>query len=411
MPLFQYQGVNTQGKMVTGVMLAPDESSLEHKLELVGCWLVNAEPAKADATPEAQRAGRPRWMDGWGKIPRRDMIEFCTLIGFQTKVGIPLIQALEVASQDCDNPRFQRILDGVRHDMEAGALFHEALAKYPGVFSPQLVSVVKAGELSSKLPDTFADLRSYLEWVEQVIGDVRQASIYPAVVLTVISAFVLLLFSYVIPKFVMLLESTKAPLPLITQVVFGVSDFAKATWWMWLILLLLLTVGTKVLRHFSKGFGVWFDGLKLKLPVFGELNLMLSISRFTHNLALLYKSGIPIVPALHLCEKLVGNAVVEKAVADVAEKVAAGQVISAAMRQQPVFPSMLLRMVIMGENTGNLDLGLENISAYYTDIIPRRIKKIFSLLEPSLILFLVVLVGAIALSIFLPILSLMNAIK
>jgi type IV pilus assembly protein PilC len=413
MPLFRYRGVDNTGRSVSGLMTAHDEPNLEEKLRAAGSWLLEAEPEKPQASAESKAAAAPRlkWLNWWGKAKRRDLIEFCTLMAFQTKAGIPLLQGLEVCSQDCEHPSFRRVLVGLQRHLESGLLFYQALEQYPRTFSSQFLSMVKAGELSSKLPETFEDLRDYMEWLEQIVADIRQASLYPTIVFSVVAGFVLFLFTYIIPKFVILLESTHVALPMITQVIFGVSDFAKKTWWAWAFILLFLTVGTSILKKASKTFAVWFDGMKLKLPIFGELNMMLSISRFTHNLAILYRAGLPIMQAMKLCQGLVGNAVVEKAVAEVEESIGAGETISEAIRRQTVFPSILLRMVVTGETTGNLDAALDNVSDYYNQIIPRRIKKLFSVLEPAMMLFLIFLVGAVALSIFLPILSLMGAVK
>ena len=150
---------------------------------------------------------------------------------------------------------------------------------------------------------------------------------------------------------------------------------------------------------------------ELKLPVFGELNWMLAISRFTHNLAILYRAGIPILQSLSLCQGLIGNRVVEKAVLSVEEAVKAGSTISEALRRHPIFPPLLLRMVVMGETTGNLDNALEKVSEYYSEVIPRRIKKVLTMFEPALTVFMIVVVALVALSIYLPILSLMGSIK
>jgi type IV pilus assembly protein PilC len=154
------------------------------------------------------------------------------------------------------------------------------------------------------------------------------------------------------------------------------------------------------------------DHLKLRVPVFGSLNHMLALSRFAHNLAILYRSGVPILQALEFCKRgLIGNAVVERAVAAVGDAVNTGSTISEAMHRQPIFSAMLLRMVNMGETTGNLDQALDNVANYYNDVIPRRIKKIFSIMEPMLMLVLIGIVGCVALAIYLPIISLMGAIR
>src|SRR5262249_48538574 len=161
--------------------------------------------------------------------------------------------------------------------------------------------------------ETFEDLGAYLEWVEQIIADVRQASLYPAIVSVVIFAFVLFLFSFIIPKFAMLLSGLKIPLPLITQIIFGAGDFFKATWWAWLSALLVVVVGIPLGQKHSPPFALALDKIKLNLPIFGGLNLMLAVSRFTHNFAILYRSGIPILQSLQLCQGLIGSPTVEKA--------------------------------------------------------------------------------------------------
>src|SRR5881397_3421460 len=148
------------------------------------------------------------------------MNDLCTLMSYQVRVGIPLVKSLEVAAQDCKDPSFKKVLAGLQSQLESGRTFYEALANYPAVFSPHFCSVIRAGELSSKLPETFQDLKEYLEWVEQVIADVRQATIYPTIVISVIAAFVMFLFSFIIPKFADLLDKLKVKQPLLTQIVF-----------------------------------------------------------------------------------------------------------------------------------------------------------------------------------------------
>jgi type II secretory pathway component PulF len=411
MPVFHYSAVDQNGQVLNGVMAAEDEPNLEERLKALGCWLVDASLQKTVSQPSRRaaegRAGKS-WFTG---VKRRDLIEFCTLMGFQTKSGVPVVQALDVSSQDCENVKFRKVIQGLKHHVESGLQLNEAMSKYPRVFPSQLITLIKTGEMSSKLPETFTDLRDYLEWVDRLIGDVRQACIYPLVVLSVIFLFVLMLFTYVIPKFVTLMEVAKVDLPLLTKIVFGASDFAQQTWWLWLGLFLFFTVGLKLARRFSRTFAKGVDSLKLNLPVFGELNHMIAISRFSHNVALMYHSGVPILQSMGLCQGLVGNAVVEDAVEGSCERIAAGEQISDAIRKYPVFPPLLVRMVKMGETSGNLDVALENVSEYYNDVIPRKIKKIFSIMEPALMLFLIGLVGAIALAIFLPIIELMGAIK
>lgn len=411
MPVYRYQAVDKSGRKLRGIMPAHDEPALEQKLTKLGLWLVEAVQEKAGAADAAQKH-ELRFVNLRGKKRRRELIDFCTLMSFQARVGIPLVRALDVAAQDCHDPNFRTVLTGLQAQLESGLQFHEALARYPGVFTPHFISVVRAGELSSKLPETFSDLKKYLEWVDEIIGEVRQATMYPAIVMAVVACFVFFLFSFIIPKFADLLYKLHVKLPLITQIVLTIGDATKSTWWAWLPLLVGLIIGVPLARKFSTRFALWFDQIKLSLPVFGELNQMLALSKFAHNLAILYRSGIPILEALRMCESgLIGNKVVEQAVADVGRDIKTGSTISEALHRHKCFSAMFLRMVAMGETTGHLDQALDNVTEYYNEVIPYRIKALFSVAEPALMLFLIFTVGSVALAIYLPIISMMGGIR
>ena len=412
MPVFRYQAIDKRGRSLGGVMPALDESNLELRLKRLGLWLTESAIEKLEPAGAAAPKSEVRWLRLRRKPKRRELIDFCTLMTFQVRAGIPLAKALEVACQDCQDAAFQKVLSGLQGHLESGLRFHEALKRYPNVFSTHFVSVVRAGELSSKLPETLDDLKDYLEWVERVMADVRQATLYPSIVITVVAAFVLFLFSTIIPKFAALLDKLNVQQPLLTRIVLTASTVVMATWWIWLPLLVFFAVGVPILRRQSLRFARAIDRLKLRLPIFGDLNLMLALSRFTHNLAILYGSGIPILEALGMCHHgLIGNAFVEQAVAQVRDDIRTGSTISEAMHRQPVFSALLLRMVTMGETTGKLDEALQNVAGYYNEVIPRRIKSVFTILEPALMLFMIFLVGCIALAIYLPILSLMGSIR
>ena len=412
MPLFHYEAVDRKGRTLKGEMPALSESNLEQKLMGLGLWLTESSIARApDKNPAASTAPGLFFTRLRGRRLRRELIDFCTVMSYQVKVGIPLVKALEVSRQDCRHPDFGNILGNIQGQLESGLRLHEAMARYPTIFSTHFISVVRSGELSSKLPEGLADLKDYLEWLDELLAEVRQATLYPAIVMTVIFGFVLFLFGFIIPKFAELLDKLHVQQPLLTQAVFATGDVVKSSWWIWLPLLILAVVGVPVGRRFSSRFTLFADAVKLKLPIFGPLNRMLALSRFAHNLSILYRAGLPILQALELCKRgLIGNAVVEKAVAEVEEQVKTGSTISEAMHQQPVFSAMLVRMVATGEVTGNLDEALETVSDYYNQIIPRRIKAIFSILEPLLMLLLIAVVGTVALAIYLPIISLMGNI-
>ncbi len=412
MPVFNYEAVDRRGRTLTGVMPASDEANLELKLRNAGLWLTQADLQRLrQPIPIVPTRDLTRFKLR-GARGRRELIDFCTLMSFQLAAGITLVRALDVACQDCKSPGFKEVLYDLQRQIESGMHFHEAMAKYPGVFTTHFVSVVKAGESTSNLPEGFKDLKDYLEWVERMMADVRQATLYPAIVLTVMGVFMIFMFTFIIPKFASLLSKLHVAQPWLTRFVFAVGNTAEATWLLWLPELLILVLVVLFGPRFSKRIALAVDTAKLRVPLFGELNRMLALSRFSHNLSILYRSGLPILQSLSLCRHgLIGNAVVERAIGVVEEDVKTGSTISEAMHRHPIFTALLLRMVAMGESSGTLDHALDNVSTYYNEVIPRRIKNLFSVLEPTLMLVLIVLVGCVALAIYLPILSLMSALR
>src|SRR5438552_18943375 len=213
MAVFQYRGLDKSGRAIAGTMAAEDAINLEEKLRASGYWLLDAQ-AK-EGTQTSRKAGGGAGAIAWGTgVKRRDLIEFCTMMSFQCRAGVPLVQGLKGVAADCVNLRFRQIIKGLANHLEAGLLLNEAMAQYPQVFPRQMTSVLRAGELGADMPGAFSSVRDYLEWLEEMMRDVRQASIYPMIVFVVVCAFVLLLFSFVIPKFVTLLGAANVPLPL-----------------------------------------------------------------------------------------------------------------------------------------------------------------------------------------------------
>lgn len=405
MKTFAYVGMDARGRSQTGRMHALDEVSLEEMLRTNGVWLVEAKAEVVNVAQERSQAAR------YGAVSRRDLINFCTLMGFLTKVGVPLVQALEIAAQDCDRVAFATVLKEVRRAIESGLPLADAMQKFPRYFENGMTSLIRAGEQSGALPESFAELKRYLEWQDQIASDVKQATIYPAIVLITTAIFVLVLFTFVVPRFVSLLKVAKVALPLPTKIVFGVSDFTKATWWLWMIVLILGPLAIQLGRKHSRQFAILWDRIWMRVPLLGSMTHMLWIARFAQNLAVLYRNGVPLVTGLRLCEGLIGSPLMGTVVVDVARRIEEGETFSDALRHHRIIPNLLLRMSVIGEKTGQLDHALENVSGYYNLIVPQRIKRMFGLMEPALILFLVTVVGFVALAVFMPILSLMQGIK
>ncbi len=411
MRTYNYTGIDQHGHSVTGALAAADAESLEQRLRALDIWLVEAQTAAPLLkTPSEQRRSHRSIRLGAG-TRRRQLISFCTMMDFLTKVGVPMVQALEITAQDCEHAGFRAVLDTLRSEVEGGKRLHEALETFPKLFGGHFISLIRVGEASGSLPESMAELKRHLEWQDQISADVRQATLYPLIVSLLVGAFVLLLFTFVVPRFAQLLVVAKVPLPAPTRLVFGISDLLKSTFWAWLPFLLVTPVGVGLARRWSPRFARGFDHLKFNLPVFGPLNHMLAMSQIAQSLGLLYRSGVTILNSLKLCEGLVSSPLVSAALRDIHDRIENGATFSEAMRRHAIFPPLFIRMVVLGERTGNLDRALENVATYYNLTVPRRIKKLFGVLEPSLILILVGIVGFVALAVLMPIMSLMQGIR
>ena len=398
---YQYQAVDRQGKKTIGHMMAEDLIRLQTQLKENGYWLIQAKE-----TQKRQAAS-----DGNQKIKTQTIMEFVTHMHSLLEAGVPILSALSGLARESPNPQFGQILDTVWRTVETGVPLHAAMSKFPKVFSQLLINLVQAGEESGTLPETFGELQRYLEWVERIKGEIRQALIYPATILLAVLALFILLFTFVIPRFEPILNSLNVPLPIVTVMVLSFSGFMEHTWWIWVLFAVAIPLGVWFLKRTVPSFAYQWDSWILRIPVFGQLRSMLSLARFTHNFGVLYRSGIPVLQALSLCQNLVANQVLAKALGEVEQAVSEGATISNALRQHPVFPSILIQMVSVGEATGRLDKTLIHIASYYNQEIPRRVKKVFGIMEPMVTVGLIGMVGLVALSIFLPLMSLMGGMR
>jgi len=399
---FSYRAVDVQGQSVEGITSATDMQALQSQLEGNGLWLVEAkETAAGSGSPKKERFTR---------VKRQLLIVFAIHMNSLLSAGVQVSPAIQGFAEQATDPEFKKVVQAIWKRIETGVPLHEALKEHPSYFPEEMAHLIQAGEESGTLADTFGELRRYLEWVDRMISDVRQATIYPSLVLGGLSLFMILLFTFVIPRFSTVLIALKVPLPLPTILIMNASDILASTWMYWGGLLLLIPLLLLIGRG-SPQLGYKIDEIKLKLPIVGEMIQMLAISRFAQNFGVLFRSGVPILRCLKLCQTLVGNRVVEKALVDTEKGVSEGVPLSKCLAKYSVFPSMVLQMVSVGESSGRLGQTLSNVSEYYNEEIPRRMKRIFGTIEPLVTVGLILLLGFVAVSIFLPMMSLIGGIR
>ncbi|MCC6708780.1 MAG: type II secretion system F family protein [Gammaproteobacteria bacterium] len=395
---YAYRAIDRDGNGVAGTLAAVDEQSLAEKLQTIGYWLVEAKTCKPDEVREVSR------------VKRADLAELFSNLAVLLDAGLSIVSALRTLEVESEEDGLKRVLTDVRLNVETGTSLGEALARHPKIFDEQIRNTIAAGEYGGNLGESLREIARYLEWLGRLVADVKQASTYPIVVLCVLMAFMMLLFGFVVPKFAAILTELGLELPLVTKIVIGIGGFAQHYGLFTLAGVGLAVAGFKVAVRRVAPLAFALDRLKLRLPVFGKLNQMICLSRLTHQLGLLLKSGVPITDALGLCQHSLGNRVYGELVGAALNVVLQGGVLSTAFREQADIPGMLVRMIAVGEETGRMEHALSHVSHHLDEDIPRRIKKLFGIIEPLVMLTLISLVGTVAMAIFLPLMSMIGGL-
>lgn len=401
MSVFHYRAYDAAGKAVAGALEADSVSSLEGRLKAAGIWLLEAREGTAIATDEDAGSRKIR-------IKRSELIAFFVQMALLLKAGVTLPAALQRLAEDNEGTRLGVMLQGLREQVAIGVPLNEAMARFPRVFSRQITAMIKAGETSGRVPEVFESLSGYYEWLDQLTSDIRQALIYPMMVMSASLMLVLLLFTFVVPRFVSLLTELHLKIPLLTQIVMTISGGLIQCWPILLGAIFVAPIAWKAAMR-SPAFACGFDRAVMRVPIFGPLIAMFSLSRFTNNLAMLYRAGIPLVRGIEICRQLVGNRAIEAAVEHARMGVLEGTPLHRCMAQHDVFPKTMITMIATGETSGSLDVALQSVSDYYNKIIPRRIKVVFAIFDPVMMISLIAIVGVVALSVILPILQLWDA--
>lgn len=398
MPYFQYKARDGKGKEVKGVVIAENESALSSTLERMNLYLIRAKEVKKE-----KENLRPVG------VKRRDLITFTIHLSTSLEAGIALITAIRDFAESTENLKFKEVLNDIVKQLEAGAFLSDAMGKYPRVFSELYVNILRAGEATGNLDMVLKDLVKFLEWQEELASQVKQASIYPSFVISLIIGVVIIMMTFTLPKFFPILKSFNVELPLPTKIIMTVSTFFVNFWWaiigaiIGFIIIYIMTNKTPEGRRF-------WDRLKLHIPVFGSLNRKVALSRFSHYLSILYRAGIGIVQALYIVEKIVGNTIIADEVKRVREGIVRGESLSEGLKKSEYFPPLVNRMIEVGEDTGKLDESLNKVSEYYDREVPAAIRRFFAILEPTMIVLLGGMVLFMALSIFLPMYKLTSTI-
>jgi type IV pilus assembly protein PilC len=342
-------------------------------------------------------------------VKRKDLVVFGRQFATMINSGLPLIQCLEILGDQVENPHLARIIQEVSSDVEAGNTLSDSLAKHDRVFTPLFVNMVAAGEAGGILDRVLYRLAEYLEKSNNIRRKVKGALIYPGVVISIAIIVTIFLLVFVIPTFAKLFESSGLNLPLPTRFTIAASNFMMAAWPLLLILSIASVVGLR--RYYRTDRGEYrIDNLLLKIPHLGELLRKASIARFSRTLGTLLSSGVPILDAMEITATTSGNRVIQEAVMQSRSSIATGDTISEPLGKSTVFPPMVVQMIRVGEETGEMDNMLDKIADFYEEEVDVAVETLTSVLEPILIVGIGMIVGGMVVSMYLPIFRLASAI-
>ncbi len=392
MATFNYRAVDKSGRYAQGQIDALNEVDLEIRLERMGLDLVTFRATEKSKTAFVKN-----------KVSNRDLVMFCFQLEQLTSAGVPILEGLNDLRESATNPYLQKVLGALVAEVEGGKMLSEAMSQYPDVFNEVFVNLVAAGEQTGQLPVVFDNLSSTLKWQDELFAQTKRLLAYPLFVLVVVLAAVAFLMIYLVPEMVKFLNSLGQELPLKTKILIWLSNAAVNYWWLMLTVPLTIAAGITMLIKQSPKARYQFDYIKLKLPLTGDILQKVIMARFARYFALMYQTGIPILQAIKTCENIVGNRVIADALSRVHAQINAGDSMSESFHNAGLFPTLVVRMIKVGESTGALDKALMNVSYFYDRDVNEQMQKLLKLLEPALTVILGLILAFIMMSVLGPV--------
>jgi type IV pilus assembly protein PilC len=399
LPVFEYVGKTLSGSPVSGEMGARSKDEL---LRILRKRRILITDARAKPREIHIHLGRGVKSTEVSRMAR----QFATMI----EAGLPLVQSLEILSEQATNLSFKKALNNIRERVQSGSTLAEALSKHPKVFDELFVNMVEAGEVGGALDTILSRLATYKEKIDALRRKVKGSMYYPAVISVVAAGATLFLVTCIVPVFAKLFEGFGAELPFPTRMVLAISSFLRSKIILGIGLLIGLGMGYKYLAKTSSG-RLAIDRFKLKVPILGNILRKSIIARFGRTLGTLLHSGVPILDALEITAKTAGNKVIYNAVRKAVTAIAQGDTIAQPLKDTGVFPPMVVQMITVGEKTGGLDEMLAKVADFYEDEVDAAVGALTSIIEPVVIVIMGIVIGFILISMYLPMFDLIGALR
>jgi type IV pilus assembly protein PilC len=401
---YAYKVRDREGKMLGGTLEAESEDAVVTRLRQLGLAPISIEAEKGAGIKTELR------LPGAGRVKLKDLAIFSRQFATMINSGLSLLRALTILGEQTSNRRLGEVITLVRAEIEQGTSLSGAMAKHPKVFNRLYVSMVRAGEIGGFLDQVLVNVAETFEKEVTLRGKIRSAMTYPVVVFAMVLMIVSAMLIFIVPTFATLYESLGGTLPLPTRLLMGASDGLRR--FFPLIVLAVVGLGFAYKRWRATPSGRYrLDQFKLKVKVFGPLFHKSALSRFSRTLSTLIRSGVPILQALEIVSETVNNGVISRAVKDVQDAVREGESLATPLSRHPVFPSMVVQMMAVGEETGALDTMLGKVADFYDQEVEAAVASLTSMIEPLLIGVMGAAVGGMVIALYLPLFNIINLVK
>jgi type IV pilus assembly protein PilC len=395
MPKFSYRAINPKGRPVRGVVNAANETDLFNRLQETGMSLLDCKEMSEKSNKLAALTAK--------KVKVRDLIQMFVHLEQLQKAGVPLLDSITDVRDTAESTRLRDIMSDIYAEVTAGSSFSNALAKHPGTFPNIFISLINAGEETGNLTNSFVQVIKHLKWTDAMDTKVKKATRYPKVLCVVVVGVIYVMLGHVVPEVVGFLRNIGQELPPITQALISTSDFVVGYFGYIIGTILLFMLILKVGRLMSEDFKYRTDYIALRMPVMGNLIRKISLSRFCQTFGVLFTSGLEILRCLEAAKQTSGNLVITEALESVKTQVQEGSGLSHALNASGEFPSLVVRMVKIGEESGNLTGVLEQVSEFYDKDVNEAVDAMIQMIEPALTVVLGGMLLWIAAAVFGPV--------
>lgn len=402
MASFSYEIVTKDGKRKKGSIEADNIDKARNAIKAEASMVISLKAASLLNKDIEINIGKK-------KASVRDLSVFCRQFNSILKAGVSVIEALDMLSQQTENKKLAQAISETKASVEKGETLALAMRKQGEIFPEMLLNMVAAGEQSGSLETSLSRMAVHFEKENRLKGLVKKAMMYPIILIIVAIIVMAVMLVAVLPKFMETFDDMDMDMPAYTLAVMGLSDFLIANWIPIILVIAAVVIAIKIYGNTPAGKRN-FGKMKLKAPIFGKLNTKTACSRFARTMSTLLAAGMSVVEALSITGKVIGNVIYEDALEDTQEKVKSGQPLSRPLRTSGIFPPMIVHMVGIGEETGNLEEMLDNVADYYDEEVTMATEQMTALLEPLVIVFLAVIVVAIIAAVYAPMLTLYNGI-